>query len=134
MFAGICIHFCAFTVLLQQPIRIWAWHKKSQTKCCMRSPATEALSIVAIELQAPKGDVRVFTRLSDREEVWQVRALAHGFLLGLSVLGVVAAAGSGTVASQQPLNCISFWKGFIAQCFALFYMVLLADLCMIRPR
>ena len=47
----------------------------TRSKCCARSPGTGALSIVAIELQAPgKGadDARVFTRLSDSLEVWQV--------------------------------------------------------------
>lgn len=47
----------------------------------MRSPATGALSIVAIELQAPgegADDARVFTRLSDSLEIWQVQI--WGFL------------------------------------------------------
>ena len=57
----------------------------------MRSPATKALSVVAIELQAPKGDVRVFTCLSDRLEVWQVRVLG-GCSFRVQGLGLAAAA------------------------------------------
>ena len=48
----------------------------TRSKFCTRSPGTGALSIVAIELQAAPGkgadDARVFTRLSDSLEVWQV--------------------------------------------------------------